>query len=131
MEIPVSVIKKYSKYSIPQLRMKAGKKFRAFIRKRDEGQPCISCGSCNTSDASHFYSAGHYPNLEFNEDNCHAACRKCNFFLSGNLNEYRKRLIEKIGLQRVERLDFLAASYKRTGYKQDRFFLISIIENYK
>lgn len=125
------IIQKYKKYTTAQLRQKAGEKFRAFIRKRDEGQPCISCGSRNTSDASHYYSAGHFPNLEFNEDNCHAACRRCNFFLSGNLIHYRERLIQKIGLARVEALDFQAKAYKRNGYKHDRFFLIETIERYK
>lgn len=125
------VIKKYSKYSVPALRKKAGEKFRAWIRKRDEGQPCISCGSFNTSDASHLYSAGNYPCLEFEEDNVWLSCKKCNCFLSGNLLEYRKRLLKKIGTDRVERLDMIADYYKKHGYKHDRFRLIEIIEQYK
>jgi len=126
-----TTISKYQTKSIPYLRKKAGEVFRAWIRKRDEGKPCISCGSWNTSDAGHYYSAGNYPALEFNEQNTNLQCRKCNRFLSGNLLEYRKGLIKKIGVEEVEKLDMLVAQYKQLGYKHDRFTLISIIEKYK
>lgn len=131
MELTVKHIQKYQKRSLPWLRKKAGELFRAWVRKRDKDQPCVSCGSYNTSDASHFYSAGHYPELELNEGNCHLACKKCNLFLSGNLLEYRKRLIDRIGIDRVEKLDQIAARAKQTGYKHNRFFLIEQILKYK
>ncbi len=124
-------IKKYSKYTITQLRKKAGLKFRAWIRRRDEGQQCISCESYNTTDASHYYSAGHYPVLEFEEDNVHSSCASCNRFKHGNLIEYRKKLLKRIGEERLEKLDNIADYYKRNGYKHDRFFLIEVIEKYK
>ena len=129
--IEANTIKKYEKFSTPKLRLKAGLKFRKWIRKRDEGKRCISCYSWNTSDAGHYYSAGHYPELEFNQNNVHGQCRKCNMFLSGNLIEYRKGLIEKIGGDAVEELDMIAAIYKQKAYKHDRFNLIEIIEKFK
>ena len=125
------VIQKYKGKTVPQLRKKAGDVFRAWIRKRDEGKPCISCTSYNTAHASHFYSAGHYPELEFNEDNVHASCVKCNTYLHGNLIEYRKELIKRIGPERLEELDRISEYYKRVTWKHDRFFLIEIIEKYK
>jgi len=121
----------YSKYTTEKLRARAGRVFRKWIRKRDEGKPCISCPSYNVSDAGHYYSAGHYPALEFDEDNVHSQCRHCNSFLSGNLIEYRKGLLERIGGDRVELLDTKAGYYKRNGYKHDRTNLIQIIEKYK
>ena len=124
-------IQKYSKYSTPKLRLMASKRFRAWIRRRDEGKPCISCGSFNTSDASHYYSAGHYPELEHEPDNCHLACKKCNMFLSGNLIEYRKGLLKRIGLERLQRLDETTAYFKVHGYKHDRLNLIQKIEQFK
>lgn len=45
--------------------------------------------------------------------------------------EYRKNLINKIGLARVEALDMIAAQSKRTNFKWDRTLLIEIIEKYK
>jgi hypothetical protein len=131
--IESKIIKKYEKYSIPILIGKAAIKFNRYIRNRDEGHGCICCGGKYYSEiqAGHFYSGGHYPNLRFNEDNVHGQSKSCNYFKSGNLNEYRINLIEKIGIERVEQLDFQAAWYKRHGYKWDRVFLIQIIEKYK
>lgn len=123
-------IQKYQKRSVPWLRKKASENFRRWVRKRDEGKPCISCGSYNVTDAGHYYSAGNHPGLEVNEDNCHGQCRKCNMFLSGNLIEYRKGLLDRIGIERVEDLDHTAGYFKLNGYKHDRFFLIETILKY-
>lgn len=122
-------IQKYNKYPTPKLKLKAQTVFNAFIRKRDEGLPCISCGSYNTAHASHFMSAGNYNYLRFNEDNVHLSCVKCNTFLHGNLIEYRKRLIQKIGQERVEYLELMGTIHRTT--KNDRYFFIEIIEKYK
>jgi Bacteriophage Lambda NinG protein len=82
--------------------------FNAWIRQRDAGQPCISCGT--TADVQ--YCAGHYrttaaaPELRFEPLNVHLQCnRNCNMGQSGNLLGYRPRLIEKIGLEAVEWLE--------------------------
>lgn len=83
------------------------KVFNAYIRKRDEGQPCISCGTTANVryDAGHFYPTT-YSYLRFNEDNVHRQCsNNCNKHKSGNLLEYRPRLIAKIGEDRVKWLD--------------------------
>lgn len=82
--------------------------FNAWIRERDAGQPCISCGT--TADVQ--YCAGHYrttaaaPELRFEPLNVHLQCnRNCNMGQSGNLLNYRPRLIQKIGLAAVEWLE--------------------------
>ena len=131
MNLSAITIKKYNKYTIPGLRKLAGEKFRAWIRKRDDGERCISCGAFNPSDAGHYYSAGHYPVLEFNEDNVNKQCRQCNYFKGSNAIEYRKNIIKKIGVERVEKLDLIVAQTKHDGYKHDRFRLIEVIETYK
>ena len=84
--------------------------FNKFIRLRDKGKPCISCLNYKPKkvNAGHYYSSGGHKNLTFNEDNCHLQCEYCNTFLHGNLIEYRKNLIERIGVERVNRLDELA-----------------------
>lgn len=124
-----NIVKKYDKYSVAELKKMAQKYFNAFIRSRDQGQPCISCGSYNTHSASHFYSAGHYNALRFHEDNCHLACMRCNYFLHGNLIPYRTRLEAKIGPERLAALDLLASN--KRAFKFDRFTLIDTIETYK
>jgi len=121
---------KYNKKTLSQLKALATANFNRFIRERDKDCGCISCGG-KVKQAGHFYSAGQYPELRYNEDNVHGQCVHCNYFLSGNLNEYRKRLEEKVGKERLEKLDFEADYYRRNGYKWNRFFLIEIIEKYK
>ena len=125
-------ISKYSKKTQKQLKAKAISVFNAYIRKRDSDLGCISCGSHKDIQAGHFYSAGHHELLRFNEDNVNSQCLRCNYHLSANLINYRKNLIKKIGIDRVEKLDYLAQVGKRQrGKVHDRFTLIDIIEKYK
>lgn len=81
--------------------------FNAWVRARDAGQPCISCGRIHQGQnhAGHYRPAGSNPELRFEPDNCHLQCAPCNSHLSGNLSKYRPSLIAKIGLERVEWLE--------------------------
>ena len=81
--------------------------FNAWVRARDAGQPCISCGRFHQGQnhAGHYRPAGSNPELRFEPDNCHLQCAPCNSHLSGNLSKYRPALIAKIGLERVEWLE--------------------------
>lgn len=85
-------------------------KFNEFIRLRDKGLPCISCDNPNMKkiNASHYYNANNHYNVRFNEDNVHSSCEYCNTYLSGNLIEYRPRLIKKIGADRFYYLESIA-----------------------
>lgn len=77
--------------------------FNAYIRKRDEGLPCISCGSfTGKKNAGHYRSVGSAPELRFEESQVWLQCEKCNSYLSGNLINYRINLIKRIGLDKVE-----------------------------
>jgi hypothetical protein len=82
-----------------------------FIRTRDNGKPCISCGNLpeqkigGSIDAGHYRSRGAAGHLRFNTFNIHAQCVKCNRYGSGNAVDYRINLIKKIGLEYVERLE--------------------------
>ena len=89
--------------------------FNAFIRERDKGLPCISCGTLKGQfHAGHYRSVGGFPELRFNEDNVHIQCATCNNYLSGNLIEYRKGLINKIGIEKVEALENFSQTNKMT-----------------
>ena len=81
--------------------------FNAWVRARDAGQPCISCGRFHQGQnhAGHYRPAGSNPELRFEPDNCHLQCAPCNSHLSGNLSKYRPALIAKIGPGRVEWLE--------------------------
>ena len=82
--------------------------FNRYIRLRDRDRPCISCGTT----ANVQYAAGHYRtvaaagHLRFDERNVHKQCNKnCNGAKSGNIVEYRKGLIARIGVKEVEDLE--------------------------
>lgn len=122
-------IQRYNKYSVAQLKLKAQKVFNAYIRKRDEGLPCISCGTGQPQHAGHYFSAGHNSKLRFDERNVGGQCLRCNYFLHGNQLGYRKGLIQRIGLKEVEQLESEASV--KVAFKWDRFSLIDIIEKYK
>lgn len=81
--------------------------FNKFIRLRDDGDSCISCGR-NTGakmNAGHYRSVGSCPELRYEEDNCHLQCEHCNSYKSGNIEHYRPALIAKIGLPRVVEIE--------------------------
>lgn len=81
--------------------------FNAWVRARDAGRSCISCGRHHQGQwhAGHYRSVGSEPALRYEPDNVHLQCAPCNVHLSGNLIPYRINLIKKIGLARVEWLE--------------------------
>jgi hypothetical protein len=82
--------------------------FNAYIRKRDAGLGCVSCGTMSNSIQ---YHAGHYrtrkaaPQLRFDETQVWLQCATCNNHLSGNLINYRRELIRRIGEAEVDRIE--------------------------
>ncbi|MEB2554067.1 recombination protein NinG [Burkholderia cenocepacia] len=81
--------------------------FNAWIRLRDANKPCISCGRYHKGQwhAGHYLGVGRVPALRFEPDNVHKQCKPCNTDLSGNPIRYRARLVEMLGLERVEWLE--------------------------
>ena len=92
-----------------QLLREAQAAFNRFVRARDANLGCVSCDKPSTWrgqwHASHYRSVGGHPEVRFDEANCHRSCSPCNNFLSGNLTEYRKELLQRIGLAEVLRLE--------------------------
>jgi hypothetical protein len=81
--------------------------FNSFIRIRDDALPCISCGRHHSGQyhAGHYKSVGANPELRFVELNCHKQCAPCNNHLSGNISNYRPNLINKIGMEALDKLE--------------------------
>jgi hypothetical protein len=121
----------YKKKSLGWLLKRAQHYFNEYIRLRDMGKPCISCGSMDVRHASHFYSVKQYPWLRFNENNVHGSCVYCNTFLDGNLHEYRRFLPKRVGDGVLQELDDLAVRGKQVSMKWQRFEVIEILEKYK
>lgn len=81
--------------------------FNAWVRARDAGKPCISCGRMHSDQwhAGHYQGVGRMPALRFEPDNVHKQCHQCNTYFGGNPIPYRINLIKKIGIERVEWLE--------------------------
>ncbi len=94
--------------------------FNAYIRERDTGDPCISCGRYHDGQyhAGHYRTVGSNPELRFNEDNCHRQCAPCNDHLSGNIAAYTPNLIAKIG---QARFDALMGPHEAQRYRREDF----------
>jgi len=117
--------------SLPKLKAEAQKIVNEYVRKRDEGKPCISCGAYRPLQAGHFYAVGGYDALRFNEDNIHGECAGCNCFSESHLILYGLNLEVRIGFERVQKLHELAKEYKMNGNKWSRAEIMRIIETYK
>ena len=95
---------------IGYFRAQAQEVFNEFIRARDANLPCVSCQTTNPPmtrggqwDAGHFLSRGAYPELAFNEDNCHKQCKSCNAG-SGKFSHKARTVSQKYELEIVTRI---------------------------
>ena len=105
---------------IPELIREADKAFCAFVRARDAGKPCICCGRSSSGwsrggdwDAGHYRSRGAASHLRYHEDNCHSQLKQCNR-RAFDVASYRRNLIERIGIARVEALENDNGTHKWT-----------------
>lgn len=99
--------------------------FNIYIRARDIGIPCVSCGASQDAveaaqgwkvggawDCGHFLSVGSHPELRFEPLNAARQCKSCNGG-SGNYAkknwqtavDYRAELVKRIGIDKVEWLE--------------------------
>ncbi|HCT9738222.1 TPA: recombination protein NinG [Morganella morganii] len=117
-------IRKLAVKPLSYFKKKAQTAFNAYIRERDKDLPCISCGRHHAGQyhAGHYRTTGASPELRFDEDNVHKQCAPCNNHLSGNIENYTPRLIEKIGQDRFDRLMGVheLPKWKREDYERIR-----------
>lgn len=100
--------RKESVKTLTQWRKEAQNSFNRYIRVRDHGVPCISCGQSafqGQRHASHYRSRAAASQLAYNTFNVNTSCAQCNSSKSGNILEYRIGLIAKIGEERVLELE--------------------------
>lgn len=92
--------------------------FNTWVRARDAGNACISCGRHHQGQnhAGHYLSIGARPEIRFSELNVNLQCAPCNTHLSGNAVLYRKALLVKIG---AEKLDWLEGHHPTRHYTTD------------
>lgn len=119
-------VEKEKSKTLTQYKTEAKQSFQKYIRLRDQDQPCISCGKYNCTDwaGGHYFPAGVYSGMVFDERNCHKQCNShCNKFRNGNLIEYRIGLVNRYGVEYVEQLE--SDAIKRKDYKYTKQELIA------
>lgn len=89
-----------------------------YIRARDSGKGCICCGRPLGANfhAGHFLESGNNPQIRYDENNIHGQRLDCNFFKGGDSGDYQENLINKIGLEAINKLKNLTGgTIKRTA----------------
>lgn len=87
----------------------------AYIRNRDEGKPCVSCGNewKPSFQAGHFYAAGSYETLKYHLHNISGQCQQCNLRKEGDFAGYSLNLPDRIGIDNYNELVRLAGIDKQ------------------
>jgi len=122
------ITKRVTKQSLPKMLEKTQRVFNSYIRSRDSGIPCISCGR-EGNQAGHYFTVKGFSALRFDEWNVNLQCAGCNLFLHGNQAMYRIGLVEKIGLKAVSELEAKAIGDRIKKWSIDE--LNKIIKKYK
>lgn len=101
-----------------------------YIRLRDAGKGCKSCGTKKPDIqycAGHFIPVGRCIALRYDERNIHLQCNSyCNMHLSGNLTAYESALRRDLG---DEVVDWLKGPHEPVRYRAEDY--LRIIEHYK
>ena len=86
-----------------------------YVRLRDLNKPCCSCGHFGDRQfhSGHYQNVGGHRQLRFYTLNIHKQCSICNNWKSSNNEQYRPFMINKYGLEFVERLE---ANQERGNY---------------
>jgi hypothetical protein len=114
---------------LPKVLEQTQKVFNAYVRKRDEDETCISCGSNSANQAGHYFPVKGFSSLRYNELNVNIQCASCNMYKHGNQAMYRIGLVRKIGEDAVKNLEREAVNDRVK--KWTRAELYEIINKYK
>jgi hypothetical protein len=117
--------------TLPKLKAKLQLVFNAYIRARDKGKPCISCGKVKELQAGHYFPIQGFDGLRYDEDNVSGECEYDNCFNEAHLIGYGINLKNRLGEEKYNALLIRADDYKKNGYKWSRSELLDLIEVYK
>lgn len=100
-----------------------------WIRNRDKGKPCVTCGKDNPKEAGHYLAAGSYSGVRFDPMNIHLQCNDCNCYKGSNNPAYKEAMLRMYGPVALAELELKAKATKK--YKWSRQELEDIIEKHK
>lgn len=82
--------------------------FSQYVRLRDDGNGCITCGDkkpWKEMQACHFYTRGRQA-TRWHESNVFGGCYRCNVLLKGNYINYTRYMIDRFGREFVDQLGY-------------------------
>src|SRR5918998_1349945 len=91
-------------------------KLTSLIVRRRDGR-CVTCGSVQSLQCSHFYSRRHL-SIRFDLRNCNAMCAGCNRRHNRDRRPYEKYMAKAYGPEVVAELDMLRGSLEKVTYDQ-------------
>lgn len=116
-----------------KLKDRADQIFSEYIRlKYADWKEFVACYTCGKESHykdgmqnGHFISRGSNV-LRFSEDNCRPQCVGCNVFKNGNYIEFTRRMIDEVGIEKVDELRRLGKTTRQLTEKD----LQKIIDEY-
>ena len=104
-----------------------------YVRMRDKGKPCVSCGRDwdSSFQAGHRFDKKQYNRIRFDLDNIHGQCPGCNQYNDGNYNAYHLRLPKRIGMVEYQKLEKRAEIALRIPHTYTRYELKEIQKQIK
>lgn len=110
---------KPKRLTIPILQQRLDQVFSEYIRLRDANEngfcKCVTCGSMWRWQAlqnGHYIDRRHI-GARYDERNCNSQCSSCNIGLRGNLDKYKRAIIEKYGVKVLEELESTKRSMEK------------------
>lgn len=102
------------RFSRQNLIKEADRVFSLYIRERDRGKPCVTCGNSweENHQCGHFISR-RFLNTRWTERNAHGQCPKCNMWGAGEQYLHSQAVERMYGEWTAERLQKLANSTEK------------------
>ena len=132
-ELQKAIKDKKDKTSLQYLKVNVQTWAHRFIKERDKGKPCVSCGQNWNSEhqAGHWKKASDYSTLKFWEFNIHNQCKGCNLMKDGNVQKYGDRILKRISKEQKETIEKMCLEEKQISFKWDREELNLLRDYYK
>lgn len=98
--------KQNDKVFLKELAQKIVNQYARMRDLKERGDVCCTCGFVGgQKDGGHFLPTSGYSAIRYNTNQIHIQCKRCNRFNSGMPKEYRLFMINKYGLEYVEKLE--------------------------
>ena len=96
--------------------------FHRYIRARDRGKPCPSCGSVWSAEfqAGHYHSAGANSSVRFNEVNVNGQCVECNSGSNFDKERYWNTLQKRWSIDKLSAMEEERTRVKRWSEEEIR-----------